>query len=54
MYVYVDNVDQLAAQLRAEGVTVPRHPADLPWGERIATAAGPDGNPVALSSEPGE
>jgi lactoylglutathione lyase len=53
MYVYVDNVDQLVAQLRAEGVTVLRDPADMAWGERIATIADPDGNPVALSNEPG-
>ena len=29
-----------------------RDPADMPWGERIATVADPDGNPVALANEP--
>ncbi len=54
MYVYVDDVDELVAQLRAEAVTVVRDPADMAWGERIATIADPDGNPVALSNEPSD
>jgi lactoylglutathione lyase len=54
MYVYVDDVDVLVAELRAEAVTVLRDPADMPWGERIATVADPDGNPVALSNEPSQ
>jgi lactoylglutathione lyase len=53
MYVYVEDVDRLVAQLRADGVTALRDPADMSWGERIATIADPDGNPVALSNEPG-
>lgn len=28
-----------------------RDPADMPWGERIATVADPGGNPVALASQ---
>jgi hypothetical protein len=52
MYVYVDDVDDVVAQLRAEAVRVLKDPADMPWGERIATIADPDGNPVALSNEP--
>ena len=51
MFVYTDDVDTLIAALRAEGVTVLRDPADMPWGERIATIADPDGNPVALANE---
>ena len=51
MFVYTDDVDRLVADLRAEGVTVLRDPADMPWGERIATIADPDGNPVALANE---
>jgi lactoylglutathione lyase len=53
MYVYVEDADRLVAQLRADGVTVLRDPVGMPWGERIATIADPDGNPVALSDEPG-
>jgi predicted enzyme related to lactoylglutathione lyase len=29
-------------------VSVLRHAEDMPWGERIATIAEPEGNPVAL------
>jgi lactoylglutathione lyase len=52
MFVYTDDVDRLVADLRAEGVSVLRDPADISWGERIATVADPDGNPVALANEP--
>jgi lactoylglutathione lyase len=52
MFVYVTDVDALVPQLRAEGVTILRDPADMPWGERIASVADPDGNPVALANEP--
>jgi lactoylglutathione lyase len=52
MYVYVDDVDKVVARSRAEAVKVLKDPADMPWGERIATIADPDDNPVALSKEP--
>ena len=51
MFVYTDDVDTLIAALRAEGVPVLADPADMAWGERIATVADPDGNPVALANE---
>lgn len=51
MFVYADDVDRLLADLRAEGVTVLRDPAEMPWGERIAAIADPDGNPVTLANE---
>ena len=51
MFVYTDDVDTLIAALRAEGLIVLRDPADMPWGERIATVADPDGNPVALANQ---
>jgi lactoylglutathione lyase len=50
MFVYVADVDELLPQLKAEGVTVLREPADMPWGERIASVTDPDGNPVALAN----
>lgn len=50
MFVYVDDVDELVAQLRAERVTVLRDPADMPWGERVAAVSDPDGNPVTLAN----
>jgi lactoylglutathione lyase len=51
MFVYVTDVDQLIPQLKAEGVVIVQNPADMPRGERIATIADPDGNPVALANE---
>ena len=51
MFVYVDNVDALIEALRAEGTPILRDPADTPWGERIATIADPDGNPVTLANQ---
>ena len=48
MYVYVDDLDVMLARLREAQVTVLREAEDMPWGERIATVADPEGNPVAL------
>jgi catechol 2,3-dioxygenase-like lactoylglutathione lyase family enzyme len=49
LFVYVDGLDELVEELRADGVSVLREPADMPWGERVAYVADPDGNPVALT-----
>jgi len=51
MFVYIDDVDQLIEALRADGVAVLHEPADMPWGERIASVADPDGNPVSLANQ---
>lgn len=48
MYVYVDDLEAMLARLRQAQVTVLRKAEDMPWGERIATVADPEGNPVAL------
>jgi lactoylglutathione lyase len=48
LFVYVDDVDALLDEVR-EDVAVIREPADMPWGERIACVADPDGNPVTLA-----
>ena len=48
MYIYIENLAATVEQLRSTGVIVLMEPADMPWGERIATVADPDGNPVAL------
>ena len=50
MFVYVENVDAMVRSLRESGVHVLREPEDMPWGERVATVADPDGNPVALAN----
>jgi lactoylglutathione lyase len=50
MFVFVDEVDVSIERFRSEGIPVLRDPVDMPWGERIAYVADPDGNPVALAS----
>ena len=47
MYVYVDDLDAMLAQLDGQ-VPILRGAEDMPWGERIATVVDPEGNPVAL------
>ena len=47
--VYVDDVDDVFARARAEGFEAIVDPADMPWGERIAWIADPDGNLVMLT-----
>jgi lactoylglutathione lyase len=49
LFVYADELDRLVERLRAASVMVLREPADMPWGERVAYVADPDGNPVALA-----
>lgn len=51
MYLYVPDLDNCIDRLRGLGVKVLREPEDMPWGERIATVADPDGNPVAICAE---
>jgi len=47
--VYVDDVDGVFARASAEGFEPVADPADMPWGERIAWLADPDGNLVMLT-----
>ena len=47
--VYVDDVDDVFARARASGFEAVAEPADMPWGERIAWIADPDGNLVMLT-----
>jgi lactoylglutathione lyase len=49
MFVYVPDVDAAVEDLRQRQGTILREPADMPWGERVAYVADPDGNPVALA-----
>jgi lactoylglutathione lyase len=53
MFVYVAGVDGLVAELGAAGVSILVEPNDMPWGERVAYVADPDGNPVALAQAAG-
>jgi lactoylglutathione lyase len=50
LFVYVDDVDATVTALRDDGGRVLREPADMPWGERVAYVADPEGNVVALAS----
>jgi lactoylglutathione lyase len=51
MFVYTDDVDRLFSELKSEGIAVLRAPADMAWGERVASVADPDGNPITLANE---
>jgi len=45
----VDDVDAEYARLRDSIDEIVQEPATMPWGERQAYLADPDGNPVALA-----
>ena len=47
--VYVDDVDGVFARAREDGYELVSDPADMPWGERVAWIADPDGNLVMLT-----
>jgi lactoylglutathione lyase len=49
LFIYVDDLKVCVDRLRAAGVYVLREAAEMPWGERLAYVADPDGNPVALA-----
>jgi lactoylglutathione lyase len=51
MYVYVADLDDTVKKLHGADVPILREPEDMSWGERIATVADPDGNPVALCEQ---
>ncbi len=47
--VYVDDVDEVFARAREAGFEAVAEPAEMPWGERTAWIADPDGNLVMLT-----
>ncbi len=49
--VYVDDVDETCVTARELEFEVVTDPADMPWGERTAWLADPDGNLVMLAQE---
>ncbi len=49
LWVYVTYVDATIAELAAP---VMKPAEDMPWGERVAYLADPDGNPVAIAHRP--
>jgi lactoylglutathione lyase len=50
LFVYVDDVEAEVETFREAGYKVLQEPATMPWGERQAYVADPDGNPVALAT----
>jgi lactoylglutathione lyase len=50
LFVYVDDVDETVDTMLDAAVRVLREPQDMPWGERVAFVADPDGNPVTLAA----
>jgi lactoylglutathione lyase len=49
--VYVDDVDATYQQAGEQGLEQVVEPADMPWGERVAYIADPDGNLVMLTRQ---
>ena len=49
--VYVDDVDATYAEAGERGFEQVVEPADMPWGERVAWIADPDGNLLMLARE---
>jgi len=47
--VYVPDVDDVFARTRDAGFEAVAEPADMPWGERVAWIADPDGNLLMLT-----
>jgi lactoylglutathione lyase len=47
--VYVEDVDGTYVRAGASGFETVTDPQDMPWGERIAWIADPDGNLVMLT-----
>ncbi|MEU2060952.1 VOC family protein [Streptomyces sp. NPDC013455] len=45
----VDDVEETLGRVAALGGSVRSGPNDMPWGQRVAHVADPDGNPVNLT-----
>jgi uncharacterized glyoxalase superfamily protein PhnB len=45
-----DDIDELAARIKAAGVTLDLEPADMPWGARVFRLHDPDGFRLTISS----
>lgn len=54
LYVYVADVDALAARATASGANVVQQPADQFWGDRIAIVIDPDGYHWTFATNVGE
>ncbi|MDQ2668294.1 MAG: VOC family protein [Gemmatimonadota bacterium] len=45
------DINELAARIKAQGGTLESEPMDMPWGSRVFRVADPDGFKIAISSE---
>ena len=54
LYVYVPNVDALAARAERAGARMIQRPADQFWGDRIAVFKDPDGYHWTFATNVGE
>jgi len=52
IFIYVGDVDSAVEELRQRRGTILRDAMDMPWGERVAYVADPDGNPSRWQSPP--
>ncbi len=48
------DIDELAAEIKARGGTLDQEPTDQPWGSRDFSVADPDGFKISISSGTGE
>jgi lactoylglutathione lyase len=48
--IYTDDTDEVARELRLNGVEEVVSPTDKPWGERLAYFRDPDGNLIHLTA----
>ena len=53
LWLYVDDCDATVERIRTAGGRIVEEPADQPWGERVAHAEDPDGNPLILGQRAG-
>ena len=49
-FITVQDIDDLAAEIRARGGTLDSEPADMPWGARVFRMLDPDGFKLTISS----
>lgn len=50
-FTTAQKVDDIANRIKANGGTLEREPADMPWGVRLFRFKDPDGFSIAISSE---
>jgi PhnB protein len=44
LYLYVDDVDEVASRARLQGGNIAQHPEDMFWGDRCAIVVDTDGH----------